>query len=182
MTCELTPHGRASVGLITDRIRRGGSITSGHQVERKSPLVFWGEGNQRMAFIQTRDPDAAYLTDRECVLKISKFPDAWQNENEIINWEFSPPEVKQYLAPVREYADDAMWLVMPLVRDVGDKEAAEAVREGLSEAGYEVDDIRADQVGYYDGDPVLFDYGYRITTTSGERIGPKASEYFDSEV
>jgi len=45
------------------------------------------------------------------------------------------------------------------------------------DSGFKVNDIRPDNLGYIDGNLVVIDYGFRITTPDG-RIGPEGSEYF----
>lgn len=163
--CRLTPAGRDWIAGKVDLLESGRIVREHFTIEDNTPLVYLGGGNQRMAFFQTREPDTPYLSGRDCVLKLSKFDDPWQNENEIRNWTDAPIEVKELLFPITDHGENGYWLVMPRATEVGNEEAAERINARLKDLGYRMDDIRPDQVGLLDGEWRVFDHGYRLRRT-----------------
>lgn len=181
--CELTPAGLELANWYADILRDGGHAPRKYYLEDNGSYVLLGEGNHRVAYGQSHAADRGgedpMFTSPDCVLKLAKFDDPWATRNEILNWEYMPDDIAQYYAPVHDYADDGMWLLMPEAEMGVTGEERDRVEDAIESKGYEIDDVRTDNMGYLDGDPVIIDYGFRIKTGVGEQIGPRSREYFE---
>jgi hypothetical protein len=128
----------------------------------------------------------------DCVVKLSVNPDPWPSHYEILSWGFAPPEVRVLLVPVAEYAPDGQWLLMPYADGFVSAEERDAVEQQFLEAGIELGDIRRDNMGYYNGEPRVLDYGFRLKRNAvdlpdeyrdgdPEQIGPRSSDFFETD-
>lgn len=192
MSCRLTPRAEKIVRNALSAVRDGGMMVSTHRFDQPG-FKHLDSGSHRHVFTETEaaqrgEAPGVFTGDTECVLKVQKGDDPWPTRNEIINYEFAPPELKQHLAPIHQWADDGMWVVMERAKTGFDAETPEEryvvamdesdrLSEELFDAGFKVDDIRPENLGYIDGNLVVIDYGFRITTPDG-RLGPEGSEYF----
>lgn len=174
-TCKLSAAGRETIERAADIIRDGGTLSYAPPFIKKSGFEIIGEGDARLVFAQDPDADATVLPD-DCVVKLSKWTDPWQMHNEILNWEHAPPEAREVLAPIHQIADDGLWLTMPRAEGLDVQSDPWSVLEPLEEAGYTLADVRADHIGLVNGVPKIIDYGHRIHTLDGERVGPPSSE------
>lgn len=207
--CGLTERGRELTEEYADGARFGGRLTDTSELVEESDhgFRFLDAGSHRLVF--TQGDGAQMFTHDDCVLKVAKTADPWPNQNEIVNWEFMPTEVRDIFAPVTEYADDGVWLVMaeadpdpPLpsgmdgldkyIRDRTAEPDLDALQQRLWETGAHLDDIRKDNIGFFDGSPVIIDYGFRIIHNGTdmpdqyrdpdrdpEYLGPPSDEFFE---
>lgn len=192
MDCSLTPRAEKIVRNALSAVRDGGMMVSTHRFDQPG-FNHLDSGSHRHVFTETEaakrgEEPGVFTGDTECVLKVQKNDDPWSTRNEIINYEFAPPELKQHLAPIHQWAEDGMWVVMEKADQEdysGPIESEPSVtllessnlEDNLFDSGFKLRDIRPDNLGYIDGNLVVIDYGFRITTPDG-RLGPEGSEYF----
>lgn len=176
--CRLTGKGKEVIEDYVGKIREGGTITMLWPKQEKAGFEVAGEGDSRLVLREADDaPEPLFSGSRDCVVKVAKFPDPWQNRNEIINWTFSPPAVRELLAPIHQTADDGLWIVMPEATELDVGTNPSAVLDPMEDAGYALADVRSDHIGLIDGVPKLVDYGHRIETLDGERVAPDDEDF-----
>ena len=196
MTCSLTDSGRHLVEWYVDRVRSGTASPNRYYLEDNGGFVLLGEGNHRVVYGQSlsaEGTDDAVFSDQDCVVKLAKFDDPWANRNEIINHEFAPDGVAQFLAPVHEWADDGQWLLMDRAKMGVSPSERDWIEEEIQARGYQLDDIRTDNMGYIDGNPYIVDYGFRLIKSGTdlpeeyrdgkpEHVGPPGEEFFEPSI
>jgi len=172
MTCSLTPTGREGVRWWVDRVASGGFRPNPRHLEDEYGFVMIGEGNHRVVFAESNSVAEPLFDDPDCVVKLSKGGDPWANQNEIINWEYAPSEIRGLLAPIHEYGDEGYWLTMPRAEIGVEGHEKRSIYNAIVGEGYDLDDVRADNMGYIDGNPRIVDYGFRIE----RRLSPEEAE------
>lgn len=190
MTCALTDAGRDLVEWYANRVRDGGSYINEYHLEDNGGFLLLGQGNHRIVYGESNTTDEPVFSGGDCVVKLAKFDDPWANRNEIINWKFAPEGVKQFLAPVYDYAADGAWLLMPRAKMGVTADERQWITNEIEGRGYQLDDIRTDNMGYIDGNPYIIDYGFRLVENGTdlpdeyrdgkpERVGPPGDEFFE---
>lgn len=168
----LTDDEREALRDYCDTIRAGGSYPGVWRLEDRAGMQRIGSGTERFVL------DAG-----DYVLKVPNGPCVDQMRDEILNWEFAPDDLRQWLAPVHGYAADGVWLLMEYAHQEPNyragREVAQDVNTGIKRAGYDAIDMGRNNTGSIDGDPVAIDYGYAIHPPDSYRIGPRPEEFFD---
>jgi|APHM01.1.fsa_nt_gi hypothetical protein len=191
--CQLTEAGREAVEDTLEQVRLGGRFTDFGRITEESAFAVAGYGNHRSVYYdgtKTGEKDGPPVIEGgDCVLKLSSKPDPWTNRNEIINSDFAPPAVQELLVPVAGYASDGQWLLMPRVETGVTLEEKNEVEQAFLEAGVDLSDTRSDNMGYYNGEPRVFDYGFRLKQNAvsmpeeyrdgdPEPVGPSQDDFF----
>lgn len=178
MNCELTPHGRDVLADVVAPLRNSGSFLAPYEVEDETGLFLLGEGNHRYVFGQSRTADPPLLTDRDCVVKVAKYPERAENRMEIANWAVAPPELRQFLVPVTDAAEDGAWLVQPRVETGVDRSDFSAREwEMTRDTDWRLPDFRRGNSGYYQGEVRALDYGRPINEVGeGYLVGEPPEE------
>lgn len=193
MSCELTASGREAVGWWVDRVKDGAFRPNPYYIEDNYGLFVLGEGNHRVVFGESASARGEMFDGGDCIVKLSKGGDPWANRNEILNWEYAPDDIRQFLAPVTDYGEDGYWLAMPKVKMGVESHERDSVYSAITGSGFDLDDVRTDNMGYIDGVPHVVDYGFRIdrklspeeTEERGYgwgRVGPSWDDFDPSEV
>ena len=87
-----------------------------------------------------------------------------QNRREIEAWEDTLKNYRDYLVPIIDYHPDNWWIVMPRVETIDiDSPVGQERKKELKDAGFEFKDEV--ELGNYDGELLLLDYGYEIEMT-----------------
>lgn len=176
--CRLTDKGKQVIEDYVGKIRDGGSITTLWPKQKEAGFEVAGEGDSRLVLREADDaPEPLFAGSRDCVVKVTKFPGPWQNRNEITNWTYSPPAVRDLLAPVHQFANDGLWVVMPEAKELDVPTQPSVILDPMEEAGYSLVDVRSDHIGLIDGVPKLVDYGHRINPLEPGRLVPKDEDY-----
>lgn len=129
----------------------------GRDIASEAGLVTRGEGTGRVVFDVPSD-----IGPSDVVVKVSKNIVGLQaNQTEVSTFERAPDGLRKHLAPV---AGTGEWVIMKKCKP-GDSEAVDDILfYFLNEGVYCADsEIRVDNVGILNGQPVLMDYGFGLT-------------------
>jgi len=164
--CTLTPQARQQVNVFADQARSGGYITDKYKLEDEAGFYLIGEGSHRFVYAESishrRGDRPRMFTGGDCVVKIDTSPDPWSTRNEILNYATAPDSVKHLLAPITQASDDGQWLVMENAEGGVTQAEIEELEQQFLDAGILLSDIRQNNVGYLDGEPVVIDYGFKM--------------------
>ncbi len=114
-----------------------------------------GEGRDRMTFTG----GSVVAGEKSVVIKISRSDGMMQNRDEIEIWQQLDDSAREHVAPIITWADDYSWIIQRRASQGAPPGASKTVAERLDEAGWTCSDIRPDNVGLIDGEPVLMDLG-----------------------
>lgn len=129
-------------------------------------LEYLDQGGSRVAYI---DPEGDLAGAPEsCVVKIAKFKDPWQTEIEWQNYNTVNDKARKHLLTITDHADDFEWAIYPYAKTDVTVEDVLEVEIGLLEAGYNVPDLRKENVGIAGGRPVAIDYGFQFRSIEGD--------------
>ena len=173
MTVTLTEKGREAIGWWVDRLKGGAYRPNPYYIEDNSGFFFLGEGNHRVVYaVSPSSRGEMFDGGDDYIVKVSKGPDPWANQNEILNWEYMPSDIEGFFAPVVDYHPEGYWLAMPRAQMGVEGHERDSVYSALTGSGYDLDDVRKDNMGYIDGTPKVVDYGFRIE----RKLSPEETE------
>lgn len=136
-------------------------------------FTFIGSGIARMAYL---------YKDGKVVLKVQKINDTFcnrphnQNEWEVKNSETLPESIKKFILLPIAHAKDFSWILMPKAetyKELGHDEMItikDFLKKALKREGFYYGDFITGNVGKFNGQPVLIDYGFsfdRVEKSSG---------------
>ena len=140
-----------SIDEVEDRIDEHDEVMNEAE---KHGLRRLGAGGFRVVFEVL--PENKLGLKHDTVLKISKYDGTRQNADSIGMYENLNEGAKQYVADIVDWGEDKRWLLQEKATNAktGD---TKAVIEGLAEHGYACSDIRRENCGRINGEPVLVD-------------------------
>lgn len=161
--CRLTRDGQRAAARMAEAPRSGGHLVRPDVVAAGTPFEPLNSGGNRFVFVRDPGRPEDPFTGGECVLKLAQGPDAESNRREAAVWLTAPDDLRPWLMPVTDYAQDGAWIVQPRA----ERELTRAEYDGFSwrltrDTDYRVGDLRRDNTGIHEGSEVVIDYGDRI--------------------
>lgn len=179
--CKATDEGRDIFNQLYRELEEPAVDHHYEELGEQYGLEFLDDGRSRVAYLDTEGQtiEQAWV----CVVKIHKYGDNTQNKKEYENYQKVPDKVQEHLLPITDHDEDFRWLITPWVdTDTNPRQAFELEKK-LLKMGWEIEDIRDDNVAMVGDKPVALDYGgdvYPIDTdvmSVEERIDLKKWKY-----
>lgn len=118
-----------------------------------------GEGRDRITFTG----GSVVESETEAIIKISKSGGYQQNDQEIKVWnKLEGTEAEELVAHLYNWSNDRKWIIQEQVNQRAPPSATRELINSFNDLGWVCSDIRPDNVGVRDGDPVLMDLGIGI--------------------
>lgn len=109
----------------------------------------------------------------ECVIKIANNSDTrYANMMEVATWYSVPEDMRKFFVPIDAAEEKGWWITEPKVEMADERERFEALedlRDGLLDHGWECLDLHEDNVDYYQGRPVILNYGFGLKCKKAKR-------------
>lgn len=104
-------------------------------------------------------PDEFVTGDRDCIIKVARnLVGCHESLREVRSWERVGEDAQQYLLPVLEH--DVGWLLMPRAEGDLTSHEIQQLLAAFTDTGWSCDDTNeAHNLGKFDGEPVIIDYG-----------------------
>lgn len=127
-----------------------GATDEGFELAEDSGLTHIGTGSRRYVF---------EVPGKNTVVKFSG-GNVVENKREAEAWREAPADLRPALLPVEQYATDYSWIIMPKAQPVSVSPAdMRTLRDKFRESDWNCKDKNPENIGRYQGELVLFDYG-----------------------
>lgn len=158
--CKATEEGRRLFNSLWEVfIDKNSESAVKHYIDDYS-LDYVGQGKKRIALI---DMEGEYMEQpRACVVKIEKYGETSSNEWEFHNYRKVGNDVQKYLAPITDWSEEYRWVMMPFVDGMPSEREMFELEKIFIYSGWDIGDIRQENVGMVGDKPVVRDYDHRF--------------------
>jgi len=119
---------------------------------RSRGMTKLGEGESRVVF------SAGSVVAADAVVKVSLTDGTRQNQTEVELWKSFDSEMRSCVAPLLEWeSGQTRWVVQRQASNANPSQTS-VVREKIHDAGWTCTDLRTENIGIVDGEPVLRDF------------------------